>query len=227
MGEHFKPGNVIRGNFGRRRAVRSPDNPRSEYRGTGWLSPDAYRALSREEKLALAARRQMRPHNRRYAPRRASWKKGWVRYLILGGVFLYAASTQGLPIPGTPQAMFSPRSAPVTASFSFCHTGGGTNCVVDGDTFYMAGQKIRIADIDAPETHDYGCSSELERGRQASRRLQDLLNSGTVQMASIDRDTDRYGRKLRIVEVNGTGVGETLVGEGLARWYAGGRRSWC
>ena len=120
------------------------------------------------------------------------------------------------------------RGAAVRAiAFTFCHSGGGTNCVVDGDTFYMDGQKIRIADIDAPETHDFRCASELERGQRATRRLQDLLNSGAVRMASIDRDTDRYGRKLRIVEVNGAGVGEALVGEGLARPYAGGRRSWC
>jgi endonuclease YncB( thermonuclease family) len=38
---------------------------------------------------------------------------------------------------------------------------------------------------------------------------------------------DRYGRKFRIVEVNGVSVGDTLVGEGLARWYEGERRPWC
>ena len=112
-------------------------------------------------------------------------------------------------------------------AFTFCHAGGGTNCVVDGDTFYLAGEKIRIADIDAPETHDYRCAEELERGQAATRRLQDLLSSGAVRLASIDRDRDAYGRKLRTVEVNGAGVGEALVGEGLARWYAGGRRGWC
>jgi len=58
-------------------------------------------------------------------------------------------------------------------------------------------------------------------------RLQQLLNHGTVSLQPINRDEDRYGRKLRIVLVNGTSVGDTLVGEGLARWYAGGRRHWC
>jgi hypothetical protein len=33
--------------------------------------------------------------------------------------------------------------------FGFCHTGGGTNCVVDGDTIWLDGIKIRVADIDA------------------------------------------------------------------------------
>jgi endonuclease YncB( thermonuclease family) len=48
-----------------------------------------------------------------------------------------------------------------------------------------------------------------------------------VTLAPIDRDEDGYGRKLRIVKVDGESVGETLVDDGLARWYRGGRRPWC
>ena len=228
MGEHFKPGNVVRGQFGRRRPARQAAAARSDYRGTGWLSPQAYAQLSRDEKMALAARRAMQPRSKRGYARSRGTQRGWLHYGLVAVAALVVAQSQGLlHLPGVSQAMLAPRSAPVTASFSFCHSGGGTNCVVDGDTFYLGGQKIRIADIDAPETHDYRCASELERGQRATRRLQDLLNSGAVRMASVDRDTDVYGRKLRIVEVNGAGVGEALVGEGLARWYAGGRRSWC
>ena len=68
--------------------------------------------------------------------------------------------------------------AGVIHSFGFCHTGGGTNCVVDGDTFYMDGDKVRIAGIDAPETH-YACASENPAlGDAATEELQALLNSG-------------------------------------------------
>jgi endonuclease YncB( thermonuclease family) len=117
--------------------------------------------------------------------------------------------------------------AGVRASFSYCKWGGGTNCVVDGDTFYLNGAKVRIADIDAPETHDYRCRSELELGERAARQLQALLNSGAVTMTPIDRDRDVYGRLLRNVQVNGRDVGETLISDGVARAYAGGRRPWC
>jgi micrococcal nuclease len=117
--------------------------------------------------------------------------------------------------------------AGVRAHFSFCHTGGGDNCVVDGDTIWLKGVKIRIADIDAPETHDPKCASELQRGNRATQRLLQLVNSGSVTVRSIDRDEDRYGRKLRIVMVDGRPVGDTLVGEGLVRPYDGGRRPWC
>lgn len=127
---------------------------------------------------------------------------------------------------GLPRAD-SARKFEVRANFSYCKWGGGTNCVVDGDTFYLNGAKVRIAGIDAPETHDYRCQSELELGERAARQLQALLNSGAVTMTSIDRDRDVYGRLLRNVSVNGRDVGEALISAGVARAYAGGRRPWC
>lgn len=114
-----------------------------------------------------------------------------------------------------------------SASFGMCHTGGGTNCVVFGDTFWMAGEKIRIADIDTPETHPPRCAEEARLGAAATARLRALLNVGPVTLERIDRDTDRYGRKLRVVTRGGESLGGVLVNEGLARWYGGGRRSWC
>ena len=118
-------------------------------------------------------------------------------------------------------------SAGITTIFGFCHTGGGTNCVVDGDTIWFQGQKIRVADIDAPETHDFRCPEEKALGDRATQRLIELMNGGQVSLQSIDRDEDTYGRKLRIVMVNRASVGDTLVSEGLARYYEGGRRPWC
>jgi endonuclease YncB( thermonuclease family) len=99
--------------------------------------------------------------------------------------------------------------------------------VVDGDTIWLEGQKIRLADIDAPETHDPRCRSEKALGDRATLRLQQLLNQGTITLQRIDRNRDRYGRLLRLVLVNGESVGDVLVGESLARWYAGHRRAWC
>ena len=113
------------------------------------------------------------------------------------------------------------------ASFGLCHSGGGTDCVVDGDTFRLGGQRIRVADIDAPETHPPRCAEEARLGDRATQRLRQLLSGGAVSLQAIDRDEDQYGRKLRVVLVDGRSVGETLVEEGLARSYDGGRRPWC
>ena len=111
------------------------------------------------------------------------------------------------------------------ARFHLCHSGGGTNCVVDGDTFWFQGQKIRIADIDTPETHPPRCAEEARLGEAATERLHGLLNAGPFSLAG--GEDDRYGRALRTVTRDGASLGGVLVGEGLARWYGSGRQPWC
>jgi len=145
---------------------------------------------------------------------------------LWGGAAL-AGTAYGAGWIGSAAVTSTPGTQSIRANFGYCHTGGGTNCVVDGDTIWLGGQKIRVADIDVPETHPPRCSREAELGEAATRRLRQLLNGGAVSLQAIDRDQDRYGRKLRIVLVDGRSVGSRLVDEGLARRYAGGRRPWC
>jgi len=101
------------------------------------------------------------------------------------------------------------------------------NCVVDGDTIWLDGEKIRIADIDAPETHPPRCDREADLGRRATERLHELVNAGPFSVAVMGRDTDRYGRKLRVLTRDGKSLGAALVSEGLARTWAGRREPWC
>ncbi len=115
------------------------------------------------------------------------------------------------------------------ARFTLCSDGPFTNCVVDGDTFYLGTQSVRVADIDAPETHPSRCSYEAALGNQATVRLYQLLNQGAFTLApwTDGRDTDQYGRLLRIVVRDGQSLGEMLVQEGLAREWTGSRQPWC
>ncbi len=116
----------------------------------------------------------------------------------------------------------------VSARFTICGHAKRIDCMVDGDTFWMAGTKIRIADIDTPETHPPRCAREARLGRAATLKMQALLNAGPFTLTPIKRDIDRYGRKLRIVERGGVSLGAVLVRQGLARKYGGGKRSpWC
>ncbi|MGH6921115.1 MAG: thermonuclease family protein [Geminicoccaceae bacterium] len=113
-------------------------------------------------------------------------------------------------------------------AFRLCAQGRQANCVVDGDTIWHGGIKIRLADIDTPEVFSPKCASEAALGRRATERLVELLNAGTFAVVSTGRrDADRYGRKLRILERHGRSLGDTLVAEGLARRWDGARRSWC
>ena len=114
-----------------------------------------------------------------------------------------------------------------SAQFSVCGSGARVTCVVDGDTIWLEGTKIRIADIDTPEVSSPSCSAELALGRKATARLTVLLNEGPFEVLPYERDTDVYGRKLRILSRDGTSLGATLVDEGLAHVWDGARHPWC
>lgn len=114
-----------------------------------------------------------------------------------------------------------------SARFAICGGGARVTCVVDGDTFWLNGEKIRIADIDTPEISKPRCSAELDRGNLARDRLAGLLNAGPFDLEATDRAQDHYGRSLYIVTRGGDSIGTALVDEGLAVWYGNGRPDWC
>lgn len=109
------------------------------------------------------------------------------------------------------------------AALEICAPGPRDNCVVDGDTIWWVGEKIRLADIDTPEMRGK-CSSESERAIQARDRLAVILGPGFQIHRS---GTDRYGRTLAVLTVDGRSAGDQLVREGLARTWSGRREPWC
>ena len=95
--------------------------------------------------------------------------------------------------------------------------------VHDGDSIRLCdGERIRIANIDAPEMPG---SPKCQRGRngwcdyrlavQSRDALQGFLSSGPVTI--IRQGQDDYGRTLARVSVNGQDAGQYLVRLGLAR----------
>jgi endonuclease YncB( thermonuclease family) len=149
-----------------------------------------------------------------------------IRLVVLVGILAAIFVKEGLGLDILP---ISGRfSVPGEGQFTLCSRGNQAQCVVDGDTIHYAGLKIRLEDIDAPETYQYKCESELALGKRATNRLLDLINSGPFELVNRSgRDEDRYGRKLRTIERGGRSLGEILVTEGLARRWDGARRSWC
>lgn len=122
----------------------------------------------------------------------------------------------------------SGQSANYAARFEMCGRIRST-CVVDGDTIWLDGVKIRIADIDTPEISKPQCQGEYELGMRATQRLIEMLNEGEFSLASSaqGKDRDRYGRTLRLIVRNGESLGERLIREGLAHRWDGGKTSWC
>ena len=90
--------------------------------------------------------------------------------------------------------------------------------VVDGDTIRVrdsSGQEypVRYIGIDTPEV-----SGGVEcYGREATARNRQLVESKRVRLEKDVSETDRFGRLLRYVYVNGTFVNARLVEEGYAR----------
>lgn len=128
-------------------------------------------------------------------------------------------------LPGTPTAAAAPE--PEHARFEACSSGPRITCVVDGDTFWYGGTKIRIADINTPETSQASCPQEAALGAQAKGRLAQLLNAGPFTLEVQGRQTDRYGRALRVVTRGGRSIGALLEAEGLAEHWQGKRGDWC
>lgn len=101
--------------------------------------------------------------------------------------------------------------------------------VIDGDTFRLAsGERIRIAGIDAPETHvrQAKCRAEIDRGRTAKRNVRALLDGRGVTFTRVGRS---YNRTVAHVRLDGRDVATMLVARGIAtRWPRGGPRpDWC
>ena len=100
----------------------------------------------------------------------------------------------------------------------------------DGDSVRCGGERIRIANIDAPElpgspkckgARSPYADCDFATGLRARDALRAFLATGPLKVQRFG--PDRYGRTLARVTVNGRDAGEYLVRLGLARrWRSGG-----
>ena len=108
--------------------------------------------------------------------------------------------------------------------------------IIDGDTFALGDETIRLADIDTPEL-DGKCDAERNLARIAGARLAALLSSHPwairrERTGKGEIRTDRYRRTLAVLLTpapDGTlvSIGQILVAEGLAVPWEGRRHDWC
>lgn len=133
------------------------------------------------------------------------------------------------PAPGSLSGMTGGGGGTVRAALPLCAGPIRVTCVVDGDTIWYKGEKIRLADLDAPEVFSPACPREAELGRRATARLQALLAAGpfTLEPNPVGRARDRYGHTLMVATRGGESIGARLVAEGLAERWGGPRVEWC
>lgn len=118
----------------------------------------------------------------------------------------------------------------VCALFVLCSVGQacadieGKVRVIDGDTFNVGGQNVRLFGVDAPEARQT-CTgennSEWACGAWVSRLVRELYQGSWAICEEVEKD--RYDRSVATCSVKGADVGGELVSLGLA--FAYGRYS--
>jgi endonuclease YncB( thermonuclease family) len=162
--------------------------------------------------------------------RRLPWRAFYAAYVLGFGLLTAAAVGYGTQEPDPTDLSEANEQNLVVAGVYFrsCGSGHRYNCVIDGDTIWYDGAKIRLSDIDAPETGVARCRSEAALGIRAKYRLLELINAGPFRLIQRhSRDEDVYGRKLRVIERDGRSLGDVLIAEGLARRWDVAKRNWC
>ena len=102
--------------------------------------------------------------------------------------------------------------------------------VIDGDTLERraTGERIRLVNADTPEYGEQArCPAERRLAARATGLVRALLADAQGVDVSETGQTDRYGRTLAHVVVDGRDLGETLIAAGLAHPWRGRRESWC
>lgn len=134
------------------------------------------------------------------------------------------AALIGWSAPASVSALVSANAPPMqSVNFPICSSGKRHTCIVDGDTFWLDGEKFRLSGFNAPEMSGY-CQAERDKARLARTELRRLLS----QPFSLERTGfDRYGRTLAIVRTAEGDISDAMVGAGLAHIWRGHKENWC
>ena len=168
-----------------------------------------------------------RRHHKAKATRRSARAKassGLLTVLLVAG-FAFGA-TWLLTSPSQPAAAGStgqvhaaqPSAAEPDETSSEALTGRAS--VIDGDTLELAGRRIRLWGVDAPESRQTCTQAGVSWrcGQQAANALDAWL--GARPVACVEIDKDQNGRSVSRCTVGGEDIGRWLVINGWAIEYA-------
>lgn len=96
----------------------------------------------------------------------------------------------------------------VALAFPMAADAGARCIAIDGDTLVCDHQKIRLTNVYAAELNQPG-------GRVARQRMRTLIGSGEITLRPYG--TDRYGRTLAEVYVNGRRIEQSDIGPRAGR----------
>ena len=142
----------------------------------------------------------------------------------VAGVLTVAAVLVAVIVGVSYFTFFRSSAEDATPRFGQCYNAEASNCVVDGSTAFIAGERVEIAGLVAPRIRDGQCEAEKSLGISAAMSLADLLNSGPVTVSA--PFTDEFGRTAQTVKAGGKDVAEALIDQKLAL-RAGRKRNFC
>lgn len=101
-----------------------------------------------------------------------------------------------------------------------CADATGPVKVIDGDTFDIGGERVRMFGVDAPEIGQ-PCQSaigeSIDCGSWVAEHITTLFEGKTAHC--IGRERDRYDRLVATCTVDGQDMGRSIVAAGLAKAY--------
>lgn len=111
----------------------------------------------------------------------------------------------------------------VEAQITSCYDGDTCRAWLDGGEV-----RVRLVGFDTPELGNGArCAGEQQLALRARERLRQLV-AAADERRLCPQGYDRYDRLLARLLLDGRDVAATMIGEGLARPYAGGARAgWC
>ena len=115
------------------------------------------------------------------------------------------------------QKIIAKPASVATATSTMVKTKVRVSRIIDGDTIEIeGGQKVRYIGMNTPETVDPRKPVQCF-GKEASSRNKELLTGKEIELEKDVSETDKYGRLLRYVYLDGRMINEQLVEEGYAQ----------
>lgn len=117
-------------------------------------------------------------------------------------------------------AILAAASQMYAQAFDVAETVSGPAVAEDGDTLCIAGRRVRLASIDAPETRqmcERADGSAWPCGRDATAAMEALVQRRNVTCRAWTGDPeDSRGRMVGVCTIGGRDVGAALIEQGLA-----------
>jgi len=141
---------------------------------------------------------------------------GLLEAFLLGISFTTLTKTNTTKTSPTPQVI-SAKTKAIQSDISTKSLTVKVSRVIDGDTIEIdGGQKVRLIGIDTPETVDPRVPVACF-GKEASDETKSLLEGKSVILEKDISETDKYGRLLRYIFVDGLFINDYLVRQGFAQ----------